>query len=124
MSIGREAFVRKPGGINSDFLSEDDAMLVHNKQDCQDVVDSNARLRGHKQYGTPQHGMVLGARVPDIFHYFIWPEKFKGKYGFRHDANNFTRTLWRQFYIEMLNHPDYRKFKIMDGKIPNRVKVG
>ncbi len=121
MAMNREPFKRVPGGVNRDLLTEFEGhqqfLVNHAQQDCTYIVDANSRLRSHKQYGSRVMGAKLVARVPDIHYYVIWPAEFKKKYGFRKDASPEAQLLYRRFFLNKLNEPDFKHFRIDEGRL-------
>ena len=121
MAVNREALKRVPGGIQGgvcrDLFTEGDEVINHARQDCTPIVDANARLRGHEQYGTQRMGAKLVARVPDIFYYVKWPQEFKEKYGFTKNSSRQAMRLYRDFFLEKLDEREFRYFRVDEGKI-------
>jgi len=121
MATNREPFKRTPGGVNRDLLTEFDGnqqfLVNHAQQDVEPIMDANSRLRSHKQYGTPGIGAKLVARVPDIFYYVKWPQEFLQKFGFRRDSSSEAQLLYRRFFLDKLNDPEFSKFRVDEGKL-------
>ena len=109
-------------GVDFTLHLEGDEMVFQHTQDTNPVLDRNARLRQHQQFGTRHMGARLVASVPFVIEN-QWKQEFREKTGHRASERGWAK-VWHAFKMAKLDLPEFKKFRVDEGRIGSKTDVG
>ena len=111
------------GGVTmtTTMVVEDDQLGFQYEADTTPLLDDNARLAAHQQYGSKVMGAKLVARTPAVLAFAVWPQEFHRLTGKRHTEDP---EGYRKFRLTKLDSPEYSRLRVDRGKLGGKTDVG